>query len=334
MTARYSRQEVLPQIGPDGQRVLLSSKVAVIGCGALGTHIAANLARAGIGHIRIMDRDIVELNNLQRQTLFDESDVGQTKVEAAGKKLRMINSEITVEALVKDLHNRNIEELIRDFHLVVDATDNIPTRMILNDACIKAGIPWIYAGVIKAEGMVMSILPEGPCLRCLMPDIPPADAMTNCEVAGVINTIPAIIAGIQCTEAFKVLLKKTGEQRRLIVYDVWEHRFHSITVRKNPQCPCCANHTFDFLDSPKRGVSVQLCDNSVQVNPSEDTVLDLQKIAGNLRNAVDVTVVNDYLLRFDAEGKQITLYRDGRALIKGTGDSGIAKAVYSRYLGL
>lgn len=331
---RYSRQTVLPQMGVAGQKKLLASYVTVIGCGALGTHITSTLVRAGIGHVRVIDRDVVELNNLQRQTLFDESDVGLPKVEAAATKLRRINSEVAIEAWVRDLHNGNVEEIIAGSHLVMDATDNIPTRMLVNDACIKHGIPWVYGGVIRAEGMVMSVLPAGPCFRCLLPDVPPAGAMTSCELSGVFNTIVAIVASIQCTEAIKILLDKIEPQRKLIIYDVWEQRFNAVSVPKNPHCPCCGKQDFTFLNNPHRDLVVELCANSVQIIPPRETVLDLKKLAENLGNVVQVTIANDYLLRFQAEGKQITLYPDGRALIKGTGDSGVARAVYTRYVGL
>jgi adenylyltransferase/sulfurtransferase len=337
MEDRYSRQTVLASIGTAGQEKLLQSKIAVIGCGALGTHIASNLARAGIGHIRVLDRDVVELNNLQRQTLFDETDLGKPKVEAALEKLRKINSEITIEGLVKDLHNGNIEEMIEGFDLVMDATDNIPTRMIVNDACVKKKVPWIYAGVIRSEGMVMSILPEGPCLRCLLPEIPPAGSMTSCELAGVMNTVPAIIAAIQCTEAFKILLNQIEKKRKLIVYDVWTHRFNGLNINKNPACACCGKGEFTFLDNPGRDVVMGLCEDSVQIIPPRDTRVDLGILTSDLAKAgstVNVVISNDHLVRFLAEGKQITVYGDGRALVKGTGDNGVAKAVYSRYLGL
>ncbi len=334
MIDRYSRQTVLAQIGLVGQEKLSASKVAVIGCGALGTHITSFLVRAGIGHLRVIDRDVVELNNLQRQTLFDETDVGLAKVEAATNKLRQINSQVTIEPWLKDLHNGNIEEMITGFHLVIDATDNIPTRMLVNDACIKHGIPWVYGGVIRTEGMVMSVMPEGPCFRCLLPEVPPVEAMTSCEIAGVINTIPAIIGAMQCTEGIKILLHQTETPRKLIIYDVWEQRFNSVTVEKNPHCTCCGKRDFTFLNNPNRDLVVALCQNSVQIIPPRDTVLDLLKLAQNLEKVVRVSIANDYLLRFNAEGKQITVYHDGRALIKGTGDGGVAKAVYTRYLGL
>jgi molybdopterin-synthase adenylyltransferase len=334
MKNRYSRQEVLSQFGKEGQKRLLNSKVAVIGCGALGTHIADNLARAGIGHIRIIDRDVVELNNLQRQTMFDEEDIGTPKITAASKKLKRINSEITIEPMLKDLHNGNIEEVVTGFDLVLDATDNIPTRMIINDACIKHGIPWIYAGVIRSECMSMVIMPEGPCLRCLIPETPSAGSMTSCELAGVVNTIPAIAAGIQCTEAYKVLMSKIEDERKLIIYDAWTHHFHSVTVEKDKRCPCCNKKEFTFLDNPNRDLVVGLCKNSVQIIPPKETVLDLEQLANSLKPALDVPIANDYMVRFHAEEKQITVYKDGRALIKGTGDYGVAKAIYSRYLGM
>lgn len=334
---RYSRQIVLPVVGAQGQEKLLNSAVAVIGCGALGTHTASNLARAGIGHIKILDRDIVELNNLQRQTLFDESDTGSPKVHAAARKLRAINSEILIEPSLKDLHNSNIEEYLRGVDLVIDATDNVPTRMLINDACVKSGIPWVYGGVVRTEGMAMSILPSGPCLRCLLPDIPPAGSMTSCELAGVLNTLPAVISAVQCTEGYKILLDREPIEPKLIVYDVWSHAFHGLNIDKNPGCLCCGKQRFEFLENRQRDVVMPLCENSVQIIPPRHTRLDLETVASGLKNAaghVDVIAANEFLLRFLAEGKQITVYQDGRALVKGTGDNGVAKAVYSRYLGL
>jgi len=332
MSDRYSRQTVL--LGREGQEALLQTRVAVLGCGALGTHIAGNLARAGFGHISIVDRDVVELNNLQRQALFDEGDVGSFKVEAAARKLRRINSEIVIETQVKDIHNGNIERFIQGCDLVLDGTDNIPTRMILNDACVKNRIPWIYAGVIRYEGMVMPVLPEGPCLRCLLPEIPPTGSMTSCELSGVLNPLPPIIAGIQCTEAIKLVLNKTDSPRKLVVYDVWEQRFNKVTVDKNPHCLCCGKRTYTFLDNPERDIVMGLCADSVQIIPPRDTDLDLEKIARDLAGSVEILIANDYMLRFIADGKQLTVYRDGRAQIKGTGDNGVARAVYTRYLGL
>lgn len=333
MTSRYSRQIVLDKIGPQGQEVLLKSKVIIIGCGALGTNIANNLARAGVGTLLILDRDLVELNNLQRQTLFDEADVGTPKAIAAASKLEKINSEIEIKYLVKDLNNTNIENIIDGFDLVLDATDNIPTRMLINDACVKKHMHWIYAGVIQTKGMVMNIHPHGPCFRCLLPEMPTAGSLPTCETAGVLNTIPAIIAAIESTEALKVLLKKDIE-KRLIVYDVWEQTLNAIEINKYNKCECCITRDFKFLNAAKNEIITVLCDNGVQIIPSTDMVLDLEKISGNLETTVDHIMAREFLLKFEAEGKKITLFKDGRAIIKGTGNIGAAKSFYTRYLGL
>ncbi len=333
MNPRYSRQVILDKIGREGQETLLKSKVVIIGCGALGTTIANNLARAGIGTLLIIDRDLVELNNLQRQQLFDEDDVGEPKAATAAHKLKRINSEIEIEYLIKDLNNTNIEGIINDFHLVIDATDNIPTRMLVNDACVKNRIPWIYAGVIQTKGMVMNILPDGPCFRCLLPEIPPAGTMLTCETVGVLNTIPNIIASIESTEAMKILLNKDIE-RKLIIYDVWEHTFDTVEVKKHEKCECCIKQDFKFLNMEKDEIITVLCDNGVQIIPAGDMDLELDKIAGNLEKTINNVMASEFLLKFEAEEKKITLFKDGRAIIKGTGDTGAAKSFYTRCLGL
>jgi molybdopterin/thiamine biosynthesis adenylyltransferase len=324
---------VLDKIGPQGQEKLLKSKVIIIGCGALGTNIANYLARAGVGTLLILDRDLVELNNLQRQTLFDEADVGTPKAIVAARKLEKINSEIEIKYLVKDLNNTNIETIIAGFDLVLDATDNIPTRMLINDACVKKSMQWIYAGVIQTTGMVMSIHPKGPCFRCLLPEMPTAGSLPTCETAGILNTIPAIIAAIESTEALKILLKKDID-RRLIVYDVWEHTFNAIKINKHNKCECCVKRDFKFLNAAKNEIITVLCDNGVQIIPPTDIVLDLGKISANLESTVDHIKASEFLLKFEAEGKKITLFKDGRAIIKGTGNTGAAKSFYTRYLGL
>lgn len=333
LSSRYSRQVILEQIGRWGQEILLKSRVMIVGCGALGTNVSNNLARAGVGHLTIVDRDIVELHNLQRQILFDEEDVGTAKAAAAARKLQRINSEIDIKGLVKDLNNRNIEDAIEGFDLLIDATDNFPSRLLINDACVKNTIPWIYAGVIQTKGMVMNILPDGPCLRCLVPDVPAPGLLPTCETAGILNTIPSIIAAIEVTEAVKILLKKNID-RSLIIYDVWDHQFHRIKVEKNRKCDCCIKRDFKFLNSETKEIVNTLCGNSVQIIPPENTVIDLGMIAANLGNTIDHLLVNEFILRFQAEGKNITLFKNGRAIIKGTTDLGAAKSLYSRYLGL
>jgi molybdopterin/thiamine biosynthesis adenylyltransferase len=333
MNSRYSRQLVLAQIGPAGQEALLKSKVIIIGCGALGTNSANHLVRAGVGELLILDRDLVELNNLQRQNLFDETDIGTPKAAAAAARLEKINSEVQIKYLIKDLNDSNIEKIIAGFDLVLDATDNIPTRMLINDACVKMGIPWIYAGVIQTRGMVMNILPEGPCFRCLLPEMPTAGSLPTCETAGVLNTIPTIIAAIQSTEALKILLKK-DIRIRLMIYDAWEQTFNAIDIKKYDRCQCCVEKDFTFLKAARHEIITVLCDNGVQIIPPTDMALPLEKISANLENTVDRLMTSEFLLRFEAEGRKMTLFKDGRAIIKGTGDMGAAKSFYTRYLGL
>lgn len=334
MKDRYSRQTILDNIGPRGQEALLKKKIFVVGCGALGTHITDHLARAGVGHITILDRDLVELNNLQRQLLFDENDVGQPKASTAAEKLRKVNSGIQIDYLVKDLNSSNIEDLISGHDLVLDGTDNIPTRMLVNDACVKLNIPWIYAGVIQTRGMVMTVRPgDGPCFRCLMPEAPPAGSMPTCETAGVINTIPSVIASIQCTEALKILMKKESHTH-LIVYDIWEHTFDLVEIKQYQKCDCCVKKNFSYLDMERREIVKATCDNGVQIIPAADMNLDLEQLAKNIEPAVGHVMAAEFLMKFEAEGKLLTLFKDGRAIIKGTGDTGAAKSFYTRYLGI
>lgn len=332
MNTRYSRQIILEQIGPKGQEILLNSRITVIGCGALGTVVASNITRAGIGTVVLIDRDVVELNNLQRQILFDEKDIGHPKVMAVFKKLKMINSEIEIKPVLKDVNSTNIEELISGSDVVLDATDNFQTRMIINDACVKHRIPWIYAGVIQTHGMTMAILPQGPCFQCLLPSIPDPGSTSTCETAGVLNTIVNIIASMESTEAIKILLNK-DVSNKLVYYDVWHHQFEQVRVMKRNKCECCVNKNFKFLEAEKREMILELCNNAVQIFPPGKTKVNLNKIARQLKKVVQILSVNDYLLKFQAENKNITVFNDGRAIIRGTGDKGIAKSIYSRYVG-
>jgi len=333
MDIRYSRQTILQQIGEEGQKILKKSKVVIVGCGALGTNISNILARAGIGNLHIIDRDVVELNNLQRQILFDEQDIGTAKVIAAVKKLGKINSEIEIVPFIVDLNNNNIEAFIEESDLVLDATDNFQTRMIINDACIKNEIPWIYTGVIKTHGMTMNILPEGPCFQCVLPSIPDPGSTPTCETAGILNTIVNIMASIESTEAIKILLNRDIE-KSLVFYDVWNHQFERVDVKKDNGCECCVKKNFKFLETEKREMILELCDNAIQIFPPTETKINLKKIAENLKNKVTELTFSEFVLMFQAENKKITIFEDGRALIKGTGDKGIAKSIYSRYLGL
>ena len=240
---RYSRQELLKEIGAEGQRKLSEGKVSVVGCGALGTHASSLLARAGVGEIVILDRDVVDITNLQRQTLFGEDSIGQPKANVAESILRSVNSEISVQGIVADVNQENVEELLAGSDVVVDATDNMRARFTVNDACVKLGIPWIYGGAVGTAGMVLAVRPEGPCLRCVFPKLPPREATPTCDEVGIINTLPGVVASVEVTEAMKVLLgMRTTEE--LMIVDVWSEELEKIRVVKNKDCISCVRREF------------------------------------------------------------------------------------------
>ena len=324
---------ILPQIGPAGQARLAERRVGIIGCGALGSVVANTLARAGVGHIVIIDRDFVELNNLQRQVLFDEADVGRPKAIAASEKLQRINSAVVVEPLVKDVNHTNVESLIQGLDLVLDGTDNFHTRLVVNDACVKHGIPWIYAAAIGTSGLMMPILPDGPCLRCLFPSPPPAGALPTCDTAGVLNTAPLIVAGWESTEAIKVLLGEM-EQPRLMMIDVWEQTLSALEVEKAEGCVCCGKREFEFLNEEKGEIITSLCGrNAIQITPATPGQISLQALASQLAHVGEVEQ-NEYILVFHTQGKEISVFADGRAIIKGTNDVKVARSLYARYIGV
>jgi adenylyltransferase/sulfurtransferase len=250
---RYVRQMVFPDIGEEGQHRLLTSSVAVIGCGGLGSHIANNLVRAGVGHLKIADRDYVELNNLQRQVLFDEQDAadGVAKAVAATQKLRTINSQVQIEPLVTDVSPANVEGIIGDVDLVLDGCDNLETRYLINDACVKHDIPWIYGGAVASYGMTMNIIPhQTPCLRCIFPEMPPSGTTPTCVTAGILIPIVAIIAALQCSEALKLLTSQAQLNDGLIHIDVWENSFEVFSVeRQEESCRACGQGRYEFLEA-------------------------------------------------------------------------------------
>jgi len=240
---RYVRQMVFPEVGEAGQRKLLSSSVAVIGCGGLGTHIADNLVRAGVGRLKLVDRDRVELGNLQRQILFDEEDAARSfpKAEAAARKLRTFNSQVQIEPLVVEVAQENVGEIVRDVDVVLDGSDNFETRYLVNDACVKLGIPWIYGGAVASYGMSMTIIPHRtPCLRCVFPEVPPRESAVTCATAGILASIVAMVAALECSEALKLLLGQGELNEGLIHLDVWENRFEVFSVEpRDESCPTC-----------------------------------------------------------------------------------------------
>lgn len=334
---RYSRQTLFAPIGKAGQELLGQASVAIIGCGALGTGLANNLCRAGVGRLLIADRDYIELNNLQRQILYDEEDIEQhlPKAVAAVRRLQRANSQIRLEALVEDINAESIEALVKEVDLVLDATDNFETRYLLNDACIKHKRPWIYSGVVASYGVTMNILPGvTPCLRCVFPAMPEPGTSATCDTAGVLNGIVAAITGVASTEALKILLKSERVSRDMFWMDLWENTSERIELPLQPDCPACGQHTYEFLETLSGPRSASLCGrNAVQVRGGRHgDRLDLAALATRLR-PVGQVAQNEFLLRFLVDDYELTIFPDARAIIKGTDDEQVARSIYARYIG-
>lgn len=336
---RYSRQILFGGIGQEGQKKLITSRVLLVGCGALGASHAEMLARAGVGFLRIVDRDFVEFSNLQRQTLYSESDAKQRmpKAIAAKNRLSKINSEIEIEAIVADVNNSNIENLIEDVDLVLDGTDNFQVRYLVNDACVKSGKTWIYGAAVSSYGTTMTIIPnETPCLRCIFEEIPSAGSSPTCDTAGVIQPIIATISAVQVSEALKILIGKTDKlHKSLMQFDVWENDWRKIKLGKlNEDCKTCGQRNFEFLDAANKDFFTTLCGrDSVQIQPPNSTQIDLQNLAEKLKNLGEIKL-NEYLLRLKIEDYELTVFKDARAIIKGTDDISVARSVYAKYVGI
>ncbi|MEM7342946.1 MAG: ThiF family adenylyltransferase [Chloroflexota bacterium] len=335
---RYLRQTIFPGIGLEGQQKLLDAYVVIIGCGATGTVIANHLARTGVGRLRIVDRDFIELNNLQRQLLFDEHDLANhlPKAVAAERKLQAINSEITVEGVVSDVNAENIEALIEGATLVMDGTDNFETRYIINDACVKHNLPWIYTGAVSTYGMSQTIIPgDTACLRCLFEDVPAPGTSATCDTAGVVGPVVSAAASISATEAIKLIVGQGELNRGIIHLDLWYNSFEPFN-NNGPRdgCPACQQHNFEFLNQEKGGQVVSLCGrNAIQIRQSGQNQLNLSALADTLAPISDLKARNDYLLRFAVDGHEITLFSDSRAIIKGTEDESVARGLYAKYVG-
>lgn len=337
---RYARQTILPAIGAEGQRRLLQSRVLVAGCGALGSASANLLVRAGIGRLTIVDRDYVELSNLQRQVLFDEADVRNRipKAAAAEEKLRRINQDVVVEGLVIDLNASNVERLVAGVDVIVDGLDNFETRYLLNDVAVKHGIPWVYGGVIASYGMTMTIRPgSSPCLRCVFPESPPAGSAPTCDTAGVIGPAVETVAAFQAAEVMKLIVGDTAAvNTSLLAIDLWHISLDRVPLPAPiPSCPTCGLRDFAFLDDATPAQTTSLCGHdAVQVLPQVSQKLDL----GELRRRLDPvgdTAANRFLLRFRPTGSdhELTVFPDGRAIVKGTTDPAQARSLYARYVG-
>jgi molybdopterin/thiamine biosynthesis adenylyltransferase len=335
---RYSRQIRFTPIGAAGQQKIANARVALIGAGALGTVSAELLVRAGVGFLRIIDRDFVELSNLQRQSLYDEDDVRNNlpKAIAAAAKLKRINSTVHIEPIVDDVNPSTVEDYIKDVDLVLDALDNFETRFVINDACAKHLRPWIYSSAVGSYGLVMPIVPaKSPCLRCMIGSLPAPGSSPTCDTAGVIGPITHIIASIQVAEALK-WITGTGETKdlQLITYDVWTHRFHRMSLGADvmKECPVCAEGRFDYLNgAPLR--TVTLCGrNAVQLIPAIRSDLEFSQLSDAIGDS-GIVQYNEFLLRWSSPPFELTLFKDGRAIVKGTEDPGTARSVYTKIVG-
>lgn len=337
---RYSRQMRFYGVGEKGQRKLVDSHVTLCGCGALGTVLANALVRAGVGHVRIVDRDFIEPSNLQRQVLFDEQDIAQNlpKAEAAARKLGAINSQVHVEPIVTDIDRTNILELCQDADLILDGTDNFEIRYLINDVAVKLGKPWVYGGSIGSHGQTMTILPgQTPCLRCVFEAAPAPGEAGTCETAGVLAPIVNIVASFQAAEAFKILTGQLDRINRELIYvDVWENVYKRIKIAPllgKVDCPCCQRKQFEWLEGAHGSQTTSLCGrNAVQVTHRVAASLNFEELARQLETLGAVSY-NRFLLKFTIDGHEFTVFPDGRAIIKGTSDVDKARTLYAKYIG-
>lgn len=356
--ARYHRQMLLPEIGREGQERLLASHAAVIGCGALGSCIADSLARAGVGRLTIVDRDLLELTNLQRQTLYDEQDLADNlpKAEAARRRLVRINSVVSIHAIVDDVNASNVESIIGEAQVIVDGLDNFETRYLLNDVAVKRGIAYVYGGAVATHGMTATFLPHpppagrarrawdafaGPCLRCVFDAAPPAGSTLTCDTAGVLGPAVGVIANMQAAEAIKILAGRfDAVSRELTTIDLWrgEHqRLDLAGAWRGGECACCGQGRFEHLAGEFAGATASLCGReAVQIVPRAAAQTDLASLAARLE-AHGWVEHNRFLLRaslHDATGPiDLTVFPNGRAIIKGTSQPEVARGIYARYIG-
>ena len=335
---RYSRQILFGGIGEEGQRRVGAARVLVVGCGALGSAQVEMLARAGVGDLLIVDRDFVEESNLQRQTMFTERDARERtpKAVAAARRVAEINSDVECEAEVADVNQSNVERLVEGCDVVLDGTDNFSTRFLLNDACVKHGVAWVYGAAVGSYGVTMTVRPGvTPCLRCVFPDEPAAGSAPTCDTAGVLLPIISVVAAVQASEALKLL---TGNVESLhgglMQFDVWRNEWRRIsTGARAPDCPACALRRFDALAAEAGDMTTVLCGrNAVQVSPQGTTSLDLDALAARLSGAGEVKS-NPYLVRLRAGDYELTVFGDARAIVRGTDDAALARSLYARYVG-
>jgi len=337
---RYARQVLFRGLGPAGQDRLAAAHALLVGCGALGSHVADLLVRAGVGRLTIVDRDFVERSNLHRQTLFDEADVaqGMPKAAAAARHLAAINPRVGVNPQAVHLDAGNIEALAAGAGIILDGTDNFETRFVVNDFALKRGVPWVYAACVGSYGLTMTVLPgETPCLRCLVRTQPPPGSVETCDTAGVIGPIAAVIASVEAAEALKILSgAAAAASRDLLSIDLWDNTTQRMRLDRDPiasGCPACERGEYEYLDRRLGGSATTLCGrNAVQVHPGPGRGADLAALETRLRASGPV-VRNPFLVRADIEGLTIAVFADGRAIISGTDDPARARSLYDRYVG-
>ncbi len=337
--ARYARQVTFKKIGLAGQEKLLSSRVALVGAGALGASIAEQLVRSGVGTVTIVDRDVVEESNLGRQSLYTDEDARTRlpKAIALARHLTQFNRGVHIRPKVADVRADTLEEIIGEVDLVLDGTDNLATRYLLNDWCVRESIPWVYGGCVGATGLTAVVIPQvTPCLRCLFRELPPIGATATCETAGVIAPIATMVAALQTAEAIKILVRDLDAVRRgYLSIELWPFRMATVAADavRAPDCPCCAERKFVFLEGGARERFITYCGrDAVQVVPQRRGPPSLDGLAARLATLGDVTS-NGFSLTFRTGGHDITVFDDGRALVRGTRDPAIARAIYDRYIG-
>ena len=341
---RYSRQILFAPIGAEGQARIRAARVLLTGCGGLGAEAASLLARAGVGCLRIVDRDVVELTNLQRQALFDESDVRgcAPKAVAAARHLAAINAEVAVEPVVADLHAGNVGDLLQGVDLVVDGFDNFEGRYLLNDACVRGEVPWVHGACVGGYGVSTLIVPgRTPCFRCLQPEIPPAGSTPTCDTVGILGPAAHLIAALEVAQALRWLVtREAPEPAVLVSVDVWDLRFQHVDLpARDPRCPCCGERRFEFLERGPAPAETLCGRDSVLVRPSSVATPDFAAIVARLRRAHAAggsgeVMANEFVLRFRTPPYELTLFTDGRAIVKGTDDPSLARSLVARYLGV
>jgi molybdopterin-synthase adenylyltransferase len=333
---KYSRQILFAPIGEAGQRRLLSASAVIVGCGAIGAAAANLLVRAGVGRVRILDRDFVEPSNLQRQILFDENDARDAlpKAVAAERKLRAINSGVQVEGIVTDLVPSNVQELLDGFDVILDGTDNFETRLLVNDFAVSASRPWIYAAAVASYGVTMAIRPgTTACVACFVDDQLAGGLEDTCDTIGVLGPIVNLIASLEVAEALKLLAgHESALTNRLISCDVWSGRMQSVGLPRNPACRACAQRDFSYLHGDAQPHITMCGRDSVQIH-ERGRSLDLAALRAKLEHVVSNVRQNDFLLRFAIPPHEMTVFADGRAILKGSQDPALARSLYARYIG-